>query len=103
MIVSSLTADDETEEEETALDERKTTEEVEVKRPQGISLFMFILIALTGAVLFVLNITGVLCYLRRRSFFQSLSGIFFFMVCVGGIGQVGLLVMNHASGIHQAI
>lgn len=35
---------------------------------------MFVLIALTGFALFVLNITGVLCYLRRRSYFQGLSG-----------------------------
>lgn len=46
----------------------------EVKKPEGISLLMFVLIALTGFALFVLNITGVLCYLRRRSYFQGLSG-----------------------------
>lgn len=67
-----MRADEETEEETS--DEGETTdEEVEVKKPQGISLLMFVLIALTGGVLFILNITGVVCYLRRRSFFQGIS------------------------------
>lgn len=66
--------------EETSDENEKTEDEQVVKRPQGISLFMFVLIALTGAVLFVLNITGVLCYLRRRSFFQGLSGKFFYQL-----------------------
>lgn len=70
-----MTADEETEEETS--DEAETTDEdVEVKKPQGISLLMFVLIALTGGVLFILNITGVVCYLRRRSFFQGISGKF---------------------------
>lgn len=74
-VLFALTADEETEEETS--DEGETTdEEVEVKKPQGISLLMFVLIALTGGVLFILNITGVVCYLRRRSFFQGISGKF---------------------------
>lgn len=80
----SLTADYEMEEETS--DEGETTDdEVVVKKPQGISLFMFVLIALTGGVLFILNITGVLCYLRRRSFFQGLSG----KLCISVSENVG--------------
>lgn len=70
MINVFLSADYEAED-ETSADVDKSDDK---KEPQGISLLMFVLIALTGFALFVLNITGVLCYLRRRSYFQGLSG-----------------------------
>ncbi|XP_069161150.1 synaptogenesis protein syg-2-like [Procambarus clarkii] len=41
--------------------------------PKGVSYIAFLLIAVTGAVLIVLNIIGVLCFLRRRSFFHEFS------------------------------
>lgn len=70
----SLIADYEAED-DTAVQTDKTNGEAK-KEPEGISLLMFVLITLTGFGLFVLNITGVFCYLRRRSFFQGLSGKF---------------------------
>ncbi|XP_069945501.1 synaptogenesis protein syg-2-like isoform X2 [Cherax quadricarinatus] len=43
------------------------------ERPKGISFIVFLLIAVTGGVLIVLNIIGVLCFLRRRSYFQEFA------------------------------
>lgn len=67
-----LAADYETEDETSSEDGK--ADKGEKKEPEGISIFMFVLIALTGFILFILNITGIFCYLRRRSFFQGLSG-----------------------------
>ncbi|KAK4315862.1 hypothetical protein Pmani_012944 [Petrolisthes manimaculis] len=42
------------------------------RTPEGIPLLMFVLIALTGGALCILNITGALCFLRKRTFFQGI-------------------------------
>lgn len=48
--------------------------DVAQRTPEGMPLLMFVLIALTGGALCILNITGALCFLRRRTFFQGIRG-----------------------------
>ncbi|XP_071534248.1 synaptogenesis protein syg-2-like isoform X2 [Panulirus ornatus] len=45
----------------------------EMEKPRGIPFLIFLLIAVMGGALIVLNIVGVLCFLRRRSFFHGFS------------------------------